>query len=325
MMKKKDIVILSGITILVLILGMILLHFGYNESFYSENETVRMIFSVLTDVGSEMAYIVMLSWVIFAINMQFGQKLLVGFMINSFFNGFLKEFFMDPRPATNWVDGNPIEEGYGFPSGHTQNSLGFWGFTLYYNKNEVDDCTSSLSIQIISLFFLIVLPISRIIIGVHDLQDIVGGFVIGAIILIAYSLVLPKVSRFESLSLTQKILIGTSSAVIFWLLFALFVPRSAETLGQSSGLLIACAFCFPIERKYIKYEPRELSLGKKILSGIIGVIITLAVYFGLSALFGIFPAYAWLLRCIRYIILGIILLLLVPFILKKIFVKKPQT
>lgn len=75
---------------------------------------------------------------------------------------------MDPRPWTTIKAG---ETDFGFPSGHSQQAVAGYGYLAYeaYQKNN----------KYISWIFIIIvylIAISRVIIGVHDLQDIWGDY-----------------------------------------------------------------------------------------------------------------------------------------------------
>ncbi|MCP4763989.1 MAG: phosphatase PAP2 family protein [archaeon] len=326
-LSKKELIISCSITIIVLIIGLVLLVLGLNEGFYVENSAIRGIFNIITQIGDEMAYLVLLALALFAIDWKFGKKLFIGFMINVFFNNLFKDIFKDPRPATNWPDGiteDPIETGFGFPSGHTQNGVGFWGYTLFnYSKNGKPN-TINMIFKIVCIVLIVLLPISRVVIGVHDLNDIIGGFVIGMVILILYLLITPKLEIFKAKPLLWKIIVGLTVSLIFWLIPSIillspyFEPTAAENLGQAGGLLIAISIGLPIEEQYIKYDPKDFPIKKKILAGIIGLVITFIGYFGLGELFDIlFTTNLWIWRCIRYLILGLLLTTLVPILLKK--------
>ena len=64
---------------------------------------------------------------------------------------------------------------YGFPSGHSSVAIAFWGaFALLYRKKWVVS---------VCIFLMVLIPISRIYLGVHFLADVIGGIVLGAILL----------------------------------------------------------------------------------------------------------------------------------------------
>lgn len=317
--SKRDCIVILTIAGIVLVVGLILIALGYNEGFYVEDPAVRGIFSIFTEVGGEMAYVVLLALLLFAVDWKLGKALFTQFMINSFLNNLLKDIYKDPRPKWNIVDGEPIEDSFGFPSGHSQNAMGFWGYLFLWKKNTEPKNIPNLILFAISGFFLIVLPISRLILGVHDLDDVVGGTVIGLVILVLFLLIFPFLEPVKQKPIGLRIMIGVIPVIIAWLIVVLAVPEGAEGVGQACGLLLAAAIGFPLEEKYIDYDPLRYSRGQRVLAGIVGLLITFIFYFGLGALFGLFPEeLGWILRFVRYFLIGIILLLVVPIVIKKV-------
>lgn len=317
--NKKCLIINLIITLVVLIVGLILIESGYNEAFESTNDTIREIFAIITKLGDDLFWIIILALIIFGVNKKFGRQSLVLFMISLFFNNLFKDFFKDPRPHNYHLD---PDLGYGFPSGHTQHAITFWGFSLIYSKNSKDKINKAAVWNIVFLLLIILLPISRLVIGVHDLEDVVGGFVIGMVILNLYLILLPKITKLKEKPIGLKILMGFGIVFAIWIACVLGFPESnypemAYDLGQAAGILMAASIFFPIEEKYIKFEPAQLPMKKRVISAIIGLIFTIILYFGLSILFEELSGLPWLLRCIRYFILGGFLIICCPFIIKK--------
>jgi hypothetical protein len=220
------------------------------------------------------------------------------------------------------VDGVPIEESYGFPSGHSQNAMAFWGHTFFWKKNVEKPSGVNKGVMLVSLFFLVVLPVSRLIIGVHDLEDVIGGTVLGIAILVGYLLVYPLLEPIKNKPVGLQVLLGVTLALTLWVIVVAAWPQAAEGVGQAAGLLVAAAIGFPIEEKTIGYDPASLPPKKRVLCGLIGLVITFIFYFGLGAVFGLLGAeLAWVWRFVRYIILGLILILAVPWVLRKTVAK----
>jgi undecaprenyl-diphosphatase len=90
-------------------------------------------------------------------------------------NQWLKELFARERPLTNI-----LEEGYSFPSGHAMVGLIFYGFIAYLCYTHIT-AMKYVAHFLVLLIFLI--GISRVVLGVHYLSDVIGGFAIGYICL----------------------------------------------------------------------------------------------------------------------------------------------
>lgn len=313
-LSKKGAIFILIITSIILLIGTVLLGIGLNEAFYSSSEITRDVFSVITLAGDELIFIVLLSFVFFAVNKTYAKKLIYGFMISSYINELFKIAFQDPRPATNLVDGIPVEEGYGFPSGHTQLSVSFWGYTMLSQKHH----PRAKVIWIVCISMLVLVPISRLIIGVHDLQDVVGGYIIGFLLLVGYMLLEPKISRVK-IKLSVKIMVGVAIWFTVWVAGILIFPVDAEGFGLSCGLLIGISIGMPLELKLVDYRPEKLKPVQRILAGLIGVAITMGIYFALSLTLGEITSGAYFWRLMRYLILAVVVSLLIPWIFKKTF------
>ncbi len=107
------------------------------------------------------------------------------FLVGDFINVTLKNLYYNPRPNPNYLlDGiKELNIEYlprkspGFPSGHAQNSMVFWGaLALYLKKRPV---------VIAAAVFILLISYSRIYLAVHYLGDVLGGLAFGALVLAA--------------------------------------------------------------------------------------------------------------------------------------------
>ena len=238
---------------------------------------------------------------------------------------------MDNRPATN-VDldkitpENPlglIETSYGFPSNHTQSALATWGYIAYNFKHR-------LYITIILGIVMFLVAISRMIIGVHDLQDVVGGFTIGLIVLLLFIYLEPYgTKQFNSFKLPIKLVVIVVASLVLFLLGIFLFPTSGTNLlpspvafsdtggfAQVGGVLLGFGIAYVLEHEYIKYDPSKLDLKWKIINLVIGLAILFIIYFGLEAIRGVFDSVYY--RFARYAIIGFILGYVIPLIYVKI-------
>lgn len=85
-----------------------------------------------------------------------------------------KNIFLRERP----IIGQNLLADYSFPSGHTFIAISFYGFLLYLVMKDKESNYKKLKIGIL-LFLIITIPLSRLILGVHYLTDILGGITLG--------------------------------------------------------------------------------------------------------------------------------------------------
>jgi hypothetical protein len=246
-----------------------------------------------------------------------------------YLNEFLKDVFKDPRPPTNI---NPtkkyglVETSYGFPSGHAQSAVSFWGYFSYGFKDKVKYPVVPVVFSV--LIFLI--AISRIIIGVHDLNDIVGGLLIGIGYLLVFIYLEPIVSeKTKNFSINLKIMILVVVSLILFLLGTLLFPDTGFGLvpnpplytdpsgfAQAGGVILGLGVGYVLENEYVKYQPSDLDVKQKIINLVVGLIIIFFAYFALEALVNVLNSVIY--RFIRYALISFILAYLAPLIFTKI-------
>ena len=334
-LSKRGWLINIVLLVVITIIGVILLALGLNEAFYSSSSTVRAIFNVITNLGEPIVFIVIVAVFYIAYDKKFAKNLAVSLLITVYINEFLKNIFQDPRPAAN-VDPdeitpeNPlglIETSYGFPSGHTQSAVGTWGYLAYHFKDK----PKPLVVPIIMSVITFLVAISRMILGVHDLQDVVGGFFFGLVALLLFIYLEPIVSeKFNTLSMNAKIIFFVVLSVVLFLLGVLLFPTSGTDLLPSpvpfsdtgnfalvGGVVLGFGVAYVLEHEKVQYDPSKLNAKQKILALIIGLVLVFVVYFALEALKGVFDSVIY--RYIRYALVAFILVYFLPLIYKKIW------
>jgi membrane-associated phospholipid phosphatase len=334
-LAKNALIIIAIIWALTLVIGLILLGLGFNEAFYSADPLVQAIFTVITNLGEPIVFVILVAIFYIVYDKKYAKNLTLSLLLAIYTKDFLKDIFMDPRPPTNVDPGeitpeNPqglIWTGYGFPSGHAQTAVGFWGYKSYEFKDNPKFRIIPIIPTILSVLIFLI-AISRIIIGVHDLQDIIGGLLFGIGFLIAFIYLEPMFSeKFNTLKLSAKLIIGIAISLILFIIAILLFPTSGEALlpnptpyadsggyAQVGGVLLGLSVGYPLENEYIKYEPSEISLKQKIVNLIVGMVLLLVIYFVLDFL----VEGNVIFRFIRYAIIGLVLTLIVPYIFTKI-------
>ena len=85
-----------------------------------------------------------------------------------------KNIFLIERP----IIGQNLLADYSFPSGHTFIAITFYGFLLYLVMKDKESNYKRLKEGLL-LFLIITIPLSRLILGVHYLTDVLGGITLG--------------------------------------------------------------------------------------------------------------------------------------------------
>jgi len=321
-LTKKTLSFVLGVIIICIFLWIFLVPTQWNEGFYIDNPTVLAIAGALTQLGSEYAIIMIFIVVFLGIDKKFATRLMINYGLVNIFGNFFKLWFQDPRPAGNIVDGEAVEESYGFPSGHTYGTVAIWGFFAF---NAEDFPKKQTLVKILAAMMMIVIPLTRLILGVHDLQDVLGGYVIGFTLVTLYMFLEPILKE-KNWKLGVKIGLGVLGSLILWgvlsvILFLLHpeeLLHQIETMAQGAGMLIGFSIALPLEATYVQYDPKRLTGKQKILGTLLGLILTLGLFFGLSFALKPLPA-QYIFRAVRYGTLAIVATLGAPWLLNKIF------
>lgn len=326
-LSKKGLMLIGIISLIVIIIGIILLVLGYNEAFYSNFTLIQAIFKAITFLGEAIVLILIIAIFYVVYDKRFGKNLAISLMASAYINEFVKDLFQDPRPLHN-IDPKAeygfLEPSYGFPSGHTQTAIAVWGYIGY----EFKDRQKPHIIPVLVSIIIFLIAISRLIIGVHDLEDVIGGYAIGICILVLFIQLEPVITpKFNKLPLTVQILLVVVVSITLFLIATFLFPSSGLGLVDNpplfpdeglfavvGGAMLGLGVGYLLENEFVKYDPLELNRKQKILNLVIGIIILIVSYYGLELIISgnVF------LRFIRFAIVAFILVFIAPLIFTKI-------
>ena len=311
-LSKKLFLFIVIIAVITFFVGLIFILLGYNITiceFFYNNDITYTIFTAISYLGDTTFLILVIVTVWYVYDVAFAKNLALSLLGSYFVNSIAKDIGQDPRP---WTNVKAHVEGPGFPSGHSQQGVAGYGYLAYeaYQKNS----------KVISWIFLILvylIAISRVIIGVHDLQDIWGGLLFGIIWLTLFIVLEPKLSEIISkFSLIVKILISIIIPIILFIITSLVFPITELDYGLICGGLMGICLGYIIGNEKIGYDPKEISTKQKLINLIIGIVITLALYLALRFIPLDQLGQIW--DFIQYFILAILLTTLVPWLFTKI-------
>ncbi len=102
----------------------------------------------------------------------------------------MKEIFQIPRPADALIQVG----GYAFPSGHAMSAVLFYTLLIFIFQKKIENKSARISFIIANILIILLVGLSRIMLKVHTIYDVVGGFVIGLFWLFLVYKVIEKIS-----------------------------------------------------------------------------------------------------------------------------------
>ena len=218
-------------------------------------------FSTVTHLGEETVFIVVGILFFWCINKKEGYFLLSVGLIGTVINQFLKLWFRIPRPWVKDPDFTIVESaqaeatGYSFPSGHTQSSVGIFAGIGRWNKNLI--------VRILCIAACVLVPLSRLYLGVHTPLDVGVSLVIALVLVFGFY---PIVKKCIEKPFGMRILLGvmTALSVAFLLFVNLYkFPADIDMHNYESGVknaykMLGCIvglwLSFEVDLKFTKFD-----------------------------------------------------------------------
>ena len=192
---------------------------------------LNIFFDLVSLAGYPTFLILFLSFGYFYWSPEKFSRIAMLLFVSGLVNGFLKDYFQDPRPAMEFMLDPRIGQSYGWPSGHAQIAVTLWGLIAIEFKKNWLTAFCVLMIGLVSF--------SRMYLGVHDIGDVFAGLLIGIIILAIWYLAL--IYKFNDL-LSNKLWMVTIllSQIIYYLSYPTHINHepSAWFLGVMFGWYI---------------------------------------------------------------------------------------
>lgn len=250
-------------------------------------------FSGVTYFGDELAFMALALLIFWCVDKRMGYYCFTVGLFGTLGNQFLKILCRIPRP---WVldpnftiveSARAAATGYSFPSGHTQNAVGTFGAIGLMAKRRW--------VKFLCLALVLLVPFSRMYLGVHTPLDVGVAFLMAAILLAALSPVFQSEDRTKR-AMPVLLAVGAALAVLFVFyvsgIRADFAPGSADEsnlahavknawtlLGAIAGLF--CVFFFDSRGR--NFDPHAPLLGQS-LKFSLGLLLIVGIKAGLKPL-----------------------------------------
>lgn len=277
-------------------------------------------FFFVTDLGREEFYLLVFPLIFWCVNKQLGKQLGYLFLFTVFVNAIFKQAFRGPRPF--WVDAavglDTREEGYGIPSGHTQNATVFYFFLAAW--------VSRSWFWVLAVVMVLLMALSRIYLGAHFIHDTIAGFLLAALTLVGFTVINRRWgSGFSKRILGQRLLVvivipvvmgisfillrlilGTPDTAVPWASYISAAEESSiSAAAQAFGLLLGFGVGIVLESSRVRFRADGV-WWKRVVRYLIGIVVLVAIWAGLRQVFPSDPlAVAIPFRILRYFLVVI--------------------
>lgn len=268
-------------------------------------------FSLVTRLGEESIFMIVAMTVIWCVNKYEGYFILAVNLLGTAINQVTKIACRIVRPWVHDPNFTIVESareaatGYSFPSGHSQNSVGVFGSLARWTKNKW--------IRIAAIAICVLVPVSRMYLGVHYPSDVlVGSLTAVLLVLVLY----PIFKSAEKSPKTLYLVFGVLSLVmVAGVIYVTCFPfptdtdphnlaSAVENLCKLLGSTVGAFAAVYIDSKYIRFDTKAPLIGQ-LLKIVLGFAFILAIQNGLKPVMNLLLGTTPLRHSVRYFLMVI--------------------
>jgi membrane-associated phospholipid phosphatase len=237
--------------------------------------TLDLLFILFTLLGEDYIYMSLIAITYWCFNKKTGMELSYVLLVSAYLNYWMKMSFRMDKPPSEYRIILKDDISYGFPSGHAQSAVTFWGWAgLKIGK-------ACARILFFTLIFLI--GLSRIYLGVHYLGDVLSGILFGGVFLIIAYKCMPylesKLSRIPRW--LREYLTPLISVLLFGLSLAAFPDITRGNSALICGSLFGFSFGFSLESKHVNFSI-DINRWTKAIRSLVGLVTVFGLYLVIS-------------------------------------------
>lgn len=190
--------------------------------------------SKMTFLAEALPLFIIMAVIYWGFNKRLGTFLLMGWSANRLLNGFLKITVCAYRP---WIREDAVEPfgdakskatGYSFPSGHSTNAASVYGGAMLWKGSPA-------MLRILLGGILVLIPFSRLYLGVHTPQDVLCGVGIGLTVMWLTRLLLQQIDAHPK---TDWLVLCVGVTLAVFLAFYAIFKSYPVNYGDDGKLLV---------------------------------------------------------------------------------------
>ena len=265
---------------------------------------------LITHLGEETAFLAIAIIVFWCVDKYQGYFLMGVGLFGNMANQFLKILCRIPRPWVRDPNFHALEEaipeagGYSFPSGHSQTAVGTFGCLAATQKNRI--------VRAICIAFMILVPFSRMYVGVHTPADVLVGSGMALVMIVAF----------------RPLMLGNGKKNIPWVFAGLTVlsiayllyvelyqfPADVDADNYASavkngytfiGCFVGMLVVYFVDEKKLRFSTNAIWWAQ-ILKAVLGLAVVLAVKEGTRSLLEAVIGDEMIARAVRYFLIVVV-------------------
>ena len=255
-------------------------------------------FFVAYSDAAMVAGLVVCAIVYWCVHKRIGQFALLCFSFGNWINQFVKNiacvyrpWLLDSRlmPSPKALGG---ATGYSFPSGHTVTSSTTFGSVAWKVRR---------SIPVVSIVFVVgilLVAFSRCFLGVHTPQDVIVGLAEAAIVVVLGGFAYSRYETWCEASGKNRDALVLLGVLVLCIVCVVVIEVKPYPMDYSDGVLlvdpdIMQRDCYEgvgvfagmflgwyCERRWVRFDTVGISVGERIVRGVIGFVVVVAIFYG---------------------------------------------
>lgn len=246
------------------------------------NPVLDVLMSLVTHLGEETFFMVGALFVFWCVDKRKGYYLMsVGF-VGTLINQWIKIAARVPRPWVKDPNFTIVESaraeaaGYSFPSGHTQTAVGFFGGAARFTRETW--------LRVVCIVIAVLVPVSRMYLGVHTPADVGVGFVTAVVLVfVMYPLIENTLWFPNRIYVILGVMLGFSLLFVGFMEFFPFpadvdpdnfaeAVKNAYSMAGAVGGMLVVSF---VDNKLIQFPNRAAWWGQavKMIGGLVLVVL----------------------------------------------------
>lgn len=275
---------------------------------------------LVTHLGEETAFLAIAIIIFWCVDKYHGYYLMGVGLFGNMANQFLKILCRIPRPWVRDPGFHALEEaipeagGYSFPSGHSQTAVGTFGCIAVTQKNKL--------LRAVCIAFMILVPLSRMYVGVHTPADVLVGSAMALVMIFAFRPLMLGNGKKNIPAVFAGLLVLSIGYLLYVHLYPFPADVDADNYASAVkngytflGCFVGILIVWFVDEKWLRFETKAIWWAQ-ILKAVLGLVVVLAVKEGmrpvLEAFLPTMPA-----RAVRYCLIVVVAGIVWPLTFKR--------